>query len=402
MKFTISKEEFLDAIQQVQHVVGARTTLAILSNVLLRAKDNVLELTTTDLDVGVSCTVPCEVIEPGATTLPARRLATIIRELPAQEIEVSVDQKNTASIRSGPSFFKVLGLSSEEFPALPQFDEARDFQIEQSVLRDCLRKTSYAISTDETRYVLNGILFSFKNNNLTMVATDGRRLAMVEQEIEFPQSQDIDIIVPTKAVNELARLLGDQGEVTIRVSNSQVAFDLGDSLLISKLIDGNYPNYRQVIPGEAKERIPLEREGFLKAISRVSLLASDKSNSVKFIFTPGSVEIVASSPDIGEARETLAINYKGAEITIAFNPEFTMAPLRNISADETPVTPSIPDPTSGAIGRIPATSKPPSPRPCRIPETASSLAHPPPPTKHRLSPTTTLLLPHPLPLQPSR
>ncbi|MDH4476456.1 MAG: DNA polymerase III subunit beta [Verrucomicrobiaceae bacterium] len=334
MKFTISKEEFLDAIQQVQHVVGARTTLAILSNVLLRAKDNVLELTTTDLDVGVSCTVPCEVIEPGATTLPARRLATIIRELPAQEIEVSVDQKNTASIRSGPSFFKVLGLSSEEFPALPQFDEARDFQIEQSVLRDCLRKTSYAISTDETRYVLNGILFSFKNNNLTMVATDGRRLAMVEQEIEFPQSQDIDIIVPTKAVNELARLLGDQGEVTIRVSNSQVAFDLGDSLLISKLIDGNYPNYRQVIPGEAKERIPLEREGFLKAISRVSLLASDKSNSVKFIFTPGSVEIVASSPDIGEARETLAINYKGAEITIAFNPEFTMAPLRNISADE--------------------------------------------------------------------
>jgi DNA polymerase-3 subunit beta len=334
MKFTISKESFLDAINQVQHVVSSRTTLAILSNVLLKAKDGVLELTTTDLDVGVTCSVPAEVDEPGATTLPARRLATIVRELPAEEIEFKVDEKNVASIRSGPSYFKVLGLTSEEFPALPRFDDAREFKMEQQMLRDCLRKTSYAISTDETRYVLNGILFSFKDNALTMVATDGRRLAMVEQELEFPQSQEIDIIVPTKAVNELSRLLEDMGEVSIRVTGSQVGFDLGNSLLVSKLIDGNYPNYRQVIPGDSKERIPLEREAFLRAISRVSLLTTDKSNSIKFIFTPGSCEIVASSPDIGEARETLAINYKGASITIAFNPEFSMAPLRNLSADE--------------------------------------------------------------------
>lgn len=334
MKFTISKDSFQQAIQQVQHVVSARTTLAILSNVLLRARDGVLELTTTDLDVGVTCSVPAEVEEEGATTLPARKLATIVRELPTEDIEISVDEKNVASIRSGPSFFKVLGLSSEEFPSLPRFEDAREFRVDQQVLRDCLRKTSYAISTDETRYVLNGILFSFKGNALTLVATDGRRLAMVEQEVEFPESQEVDIIVPTKAVNELSRLLGDSGDVLIRVTGSQVGFNLGESLLISKLIDGNYPNYRQVIPGEAKERIVLERETFLRAISRVSLLASDKSNSVKFIFTPGQVEIVASSPDVGEARETLAINYKGADITIAFNPEFTMAPLRNLTADE--------------------------------------------------------------------
>lgn len=334
MKFTISKDSFQQAIQQVQHVVSARTTLAILSNVLLRARDGVLELTTTDLDVGVTCSVPAEVEEEGATTLPARKLATIVRELPTEDIEISVDEKNVASIRSGPSFFKVLGLSSEEFPSLPRFEDAREFRVDQQVLRDCLRKTSYAISTDETRYVLNGILFSFKGNALTLVATDGRRLAMVEQEVEFPESQEVDIIVPTKAVNELSRLLGDSGDVLIRVTGSQVGFDLGESLLISKLIDGNYPNYRQVIPGEAKERIVLERETFLRAISRVSLLASDKSNSVKFIFTPGQVEIVASSPDVGEARETLAINYKGADITIAFNPEFTMAPLRNLTSDE--------------------------------------------------------------------
>jgi DNA polymerase-3 subunit beta len=334
MKFTISKESLLEAIQQVQHVVSARTTLAILSNVLLRARDGVLELTTTDLDVGVTCTVPAEVDEDGATTLPARRLATIIRELPSDDVDITVDEKNTASIRSGPSFFKVLGLSSEEFPALPTFDGEREFKIEQGLLKECLRKTSYAISTDETRYVLNGILFSFKNDQLTMVATDGRRLAMVEQELEFPQSQETDVIVPTKAVNELARLLGDSGEVVIRVSGSQIGFDLTDSLLVSKLIDGNYPNYRQVIPGESKERIAIEREAFLKAISRVSLLASEKSNNVKFRFSEDNVEIVASSPDIGEARESLAIQYKGPDMTIAFNPEFTMAPLRNLAADE--------------------------------------------------------------------
>ncbi|MBX7212168.1 MAG: DNA polymerase III subunit beta [Verrucomicrobiaceae bacterium] len=334
MKFTISKEAFLDAIQQVQHVVSTRTTLAILSNVLLRVRDGSLELTTTDLDVGVSGSVSADVEDAGATTLPARRLATIVRELPAAEVEVSVDEKNVASIRSGPSFFKVNGLSSEEFPPLPKFDGAREFKIDQAVLRDCLRKTSYAISTDETRYVLNGILFSFKNNALTMVATDGRRLAMVEQEIEFPQSHETDFIVPTKAVNELSRLLGDSGTVAIRVTGSQVGFDLEGSFLVSKLIEGNYPNYRQVIPGEAKERIALERETLLRAVSRVSLLASEKSNSVKLQFSPGQVEIVASSPEIGEAREALAINYKGPAITIAFNPEFLMAPLRNLTADE--------------------------------------------------------------------
>jgi len=353
MKFTISKQAFLDAIQQVQHVVSARTTLAILSNVLLKARAGMLELTTTDLDVGVSGTVAADVEEPGATTLPARRLATIIRELPADEVEVSVDEKNVASIRSGPSTFKLLGLTSEEFPPLARFDGGSEFKMEQSQLRDCLRRTSYSISTDETRYVLNGILFSFKDNLLTMVATDGRRLAMVEQELEFPQSHEIEFIVPTKAVNELSRLLGDEGEVTIKVTGSQAGFDMGRSLLVTKLIEGNYPNYRQVIPGEPKERIQIERESFLRSVSRVSLLASEKSNSVKLQFAPGNVEIVAASQDIGEARESLAIPYKGPTMTIAFNPEFLMAPLRNLNSDE--ITLNLIDEISPGVVRVGST-----------------------------------------------
>jgi len=334
MKFSVSKEKLLAGLQTVQNVVSTRTTLPILSNVLLHAADGQLRLTTTDLDVGVSGVIDAQIEKPGATTLPARRLANIVRELPAAEVQIEIDAKNVASIRCGQSFFKILGLPEEEFPPLPKFEGAKTFTIHQKALRDALKKTSYAISTDETRYVLNGILFSFKENKLTMVATDGRRLALVDLEVEFPRSQEVEIIVPTKCVTELGRLLGDEGDVKMSVGENQIAFEIGGSLLVSKLIEGNYPNYRQVIPGEAKERITLERETFLNAVHRVSLLSSEKSNSVKLVFTKNNIEIAANTPDIGEARESLAVAYKGREFSIAFNPEFLQAPLRALPNDE--------------------------------------------------------------------
>ena len=334
MKFSVSKEKLLAGLQTVQNVVSTRTTLPILSNVLLHAADGQLRLTTTDLDVGVSGVIDAQIEKPGATTLPARRLANIVRELPAAEVQIEIDAKNVASIRCGQSFFKILGLPEEEFPPLPKFEGAKTFTIHQQALRDALKKTSYAISTDETRYVLNGILFSFKENKLTMVATDGRRLALVDLEVEFPRSQEVEIIVPTKCVTELGRLLGDEGDVKMSVGENQIAFEIGGSLLVSKLIEGNYPNYRQVIPGEAKERITLERETFLNAVHRVSLLSSEKSNSVKLVFTKNNIEIGANTPDIGEARESLAVAYKGREFSIAFNPEFLQAPLRALPNDE--------------------------------------------------------------------
>jgi DNA polymerase-3 subunit beta len=334
MKFSVSKDKLLEGLSIVQNVVSTRTTLPILSNVLLQASEGEIRLTTTDLDVGVRGAVEAQVERSGATTLPARRLFSIVRELPAAEIYVDVDSKNLASIRSGPSFFKILGLPEEEFPPLPRFDDAKIFTIAQKDLKDGLKKTSYAISTDETRYVLNGTLFSFKDNKLTLVATDGRRLALVDLELEFPRSQEIDVIVPTKAVTELQRLVKDEGDVKVSIGENQIAFELNRTLLVSKLIEGNYPNYRQVIPSEAKERITLERETLLNAVRRVALLASEKSNSVKLSFSKGNIDIVATTPDVGEARESLAVMYKGREFSIAFNPEFLMAPLRNLSTDE--------------------------------------------------------------------
>jgi DNA polymerase-3 subunit beta len=334
MKFSATKEKLLEGLQQVQNVVSTRTTLPILSNVLLQAKDGTVHLTTTDLDVGVRGSFEANVEKGGATTLPARRLFTIIRELPSSEISVEVDGKNAASIRSGQSYFKILGLPEEEFPPLPKFEGAKVVTMRQKDLRDGLRKTSYAISTDETRYVLNGVLFSFKENKLTLVATDGRRLAMVDIEMEFPRSQEADIIVPTKAVTELQRLLTDDGDVKISVGTGQIAFDLNNTLLVSKLIEGNYPNYKQVIPSEAKERVTLERETFLNSLRRVSLLASDKSNSIKLNFSKNNIDITANTPEVGEAKESLPVQYKGRDFSIAFNPEFLMAPLRALGEDE--------------------------------------------------------------------
>lgn len=334
MKFRIARDAFLDSLQQVQHVVSTRTTLPILSNVLIEASGGNLRLTTTDLDVGVSGTVDAEVSKEGSTTMPVKRLVSIIRELPDAEVEVAVDAKDVASITCGPSFFKIIGLAHGEFPPLPDFKEAKEYKIPQGLLRESLKKTSYAISNDETRYVLNGIFTAFKEGKLTLVATDGRRLAMVENDLEFPASHETDFIIPTKAVQELQRLLGDEGDAIARLSDNQIVFEVGSSVIVSKLIEGNYPNYRQVIPGEAKETLKLGREALLETARRVSLLSSEKSNSVKLVVGDGGIDVTANSPDIGEAKESMSVNYGGKEIAIAFNPEFLMAPLRNLEDEE--------------------------------------------------------------------
>lgn len=334
MKFSIAKETILDGLQQVQSVISTRTTLPILQNVLIEAKHGALVLSTTDLDVGISASVDAEVEEQGATTLPARRLFSICRELPAADASIEVDSRNVATLKSGNALFKILGLAREEFPPMAPIEKAKALKLPQQLLRDMLRKTSYAISHDETRYVLNGILMSFKERKLTMVATDGRRLALADTEVELAPSQEADIILPTKAVNELQRLLKDEGDVTLNMTESRCSFDLGRARLMSKLTEGNYPNYRQVIPAETKERVSLERETFLTTIRRVALLTSEKSSSVKLSFSKDAATLSANSPDVGEARESIAVKYRGKDFTAAFNPEYLMDPLRNLADDE--------------------------------------------------------------------
>jgi DNA polymerase III subunit beta len=334
MKFAVTKEALLDGLQRIQNVVSTRSTLPVLTNALLETTASGLRLTTTDLEVAIRCEIEAKVEKPGATTLPARRLAAIVRELPASEITVETDSKNISTLRCGASYFKIFGLAKDEFPAFPSFKEAKSYTMKQADLKDGLRKTSYGISIDETRYVLNGILFSLKENKLTLVATDGRRLALFDTDLEFPLSHERDFIVPTKAITELQRLLGEDGEVQISAAENLVSFELNGSQLVTKLVEGNYPNYRQVIPGEAKERVTLEREAFLTSVKRVALLSNDKTSSVRLSFSKNNLDIAANTPEVGEASESIAVAYRGRDISIAFNPEFLMDPLRNLPDDE--------------------------------------------------------------------
>jgi DNA polymerase-3 subunit beta len=339
MNLTISKEQIINGLQAVQNVVSTRTTLPILSNVLLRAEGEKLELTATDLDVTIACAVEAKVKKPGSSTVPVKRLFGIVRELSNSEIDLEVDDKNACSIRSGSSFYKINGLSADEFPPMPKFKEDKKVVLSQETVRGMMKKTSFAISTDESRYVLNGIFISLKDHKMTMVATDGRRLALVDEEVDIPEKNDGEFIVPAKTVNELNRLLQDKGELELRYAENQASFNLKDEkgnsiLIVSKLIEGNYPNYRQVIPAETKERVPLVREEFLHALRRAEIMTSEKSNSVKMSFGKNKLEITANSPEVGEAKETLAVNYKGPEMAIAFNPKYMIDPLNALPNDE--------------------------------------------------------------------
>ena len=339
MKLTISKENLTLGLQAVQNIITTRTTLPILSNVLLRAEGSRVELTATDLDVTISCATTGQVQEPGAITLPVKRFSGIVRELPALEAEMEVDEKNACSIRAGGSYYKLNGLPAEEFPPLTSFTEKKRVSLPQEKLRAMLRKTAFAISTDETRFVLNGIFFSLKEHKVTLVATDGRRLALTDEDLDVPTDGQGDFIVPTKAINELSRLLQQKGDVELKLTENQASFAMQDDkgngiVIISKLVEGNYPNYRQVIPTECKERVTIVREELLAALRRAEIMTSEKSNSVKLAFTKNNLAITANTPEIGEARESMAINYKGRDIAIAFNPGYLMDPLKALDNDE--------------------------------------------------------------------
>ena len=262
-----------------------------------------------------------------------------MRELNGSEIDIEVDDKNVCVIRSGPSFYKIHGLSADEFPPLPKFKDDKKVSLSQETVRAMMKKTSFAISTDESRYVLNGIFISLKDHKMTMVATDGRRLALADEEVEIGEKSNGEFIVPAKAVNELNRLLQEKGEVEIKYGENQASFALKDDkgfsvLVITKLIEGNYPNYKQVIPTEMKERIPLVREEFLQALRRAEIMTSEKANSVKLAFGKNNLAITANTPEVGEARESIAVNYKGKEMAIAFNPRYLIDALTALSEDE--------------------------------------------------------------------
>ncbi len=344
MKFKINRDHFSNGLAQVLNVVGSKAAMPILSNVLIEAEKDHISLTTTNLDLGIRCQIKAEVKEGGTVTLPVKRLATIVRELPNVDVSFDSTASHQVKIASGGSNFRIMGIGAEEFPKLPDSADDKSFVLEQGELATMLGNVAYAQSTDETRYILNGVYFNFKDGKLALVATDGRRLALVSKELAVPAASAGAIILPAKTVAELLRLLGKGEKIKIAFNERRAAFQidtgkdtsgLTDSIyLFSKVVEGNYPNYQQVIPKETHQRIKLERELFLQCVHRAALVTSEKSNSVKIKLSANLLEITASSPDFGESHESMAISYSGPDLQVAFNPQFVMDPLRALTKDE--------------------------------------------------------------------
>lgn len=343
MKFKINRDHFANGLAQVLNVVGSKASMPILSNVLIEAEKDQISLTTTNLDLGIRCRIKAEVKESGAVTLPVKRLAGIVRELPNLDVTFDGSPNHQVKLTSGGSTFRIMGIGKEEFPPLPEFGEEKAYSLEQAELAAMLKSVAYAQSTDETRYILNGVYFNFKDGKLALVATDGRRLALVNKELEVPASSAGAIILPAKTVTELLRLLGKGKTLKISFNDRRAAFQidtdgdksgLTDSIfLFSKVVEGNYPNYQQVIPKETHQRIQLERELFQQCVHRAALVTSEKSNSVKIKLSSNLLEIMASSPDFGESHESMAIAYSGPDLQVAFNPQFVLDPLRALTKD---------------------------------------------------------------------
>ena len=333
MKFKIVRSRFLDGLKSVQNIVAGKGSLPILQNVLLEANGKELRMTTTDLDISIRSVCECEVVEQGNSTLPVKLLFNAVSKVAEGEIIVSIDARERADIEAGNAKFKLAGMPESEFPRLPKDEDAYAYSIPQATFKEMLRKVSYAASQDDTRRTLKGVLMSFKDSKLTMVATDGRRLALVESENEFSKDSERDIVLPSKAVSELQRSLNGEGEATVLVQKSQICFNLGNMMIYSKLLDDVYPNYRQVIPKKTAEQIDVDRQLLLDALDRASVMTMDEAHSTKLIFESGKLTVTSAASDIGEAKDVVPIKFAGEKIEIMFNPTYVMDALKAIDDD---------------------------------------------------------------------
>jgi len=334
MKFSVDKSVLLNGIQAVQNIISSKAALPILSHILLETGNNNLRLTATDLDIGISCVIPVNVLESGSVTVPAKRFGDIIRELPGNTTTINTKKNNLVLIETENCQFKIIGLPKEEFPKLPEFKDKEAVKVEQDILKEMLALTSFAVSFDETRYILNGILFKIENNSLTLVATDGKRLAVIERKLKQSIDKTIKVIVPIKTIHELNRNLSEGKDVSLILGNNQILFDLDSVVVISRLIEGEFPDYRQVIPALSENKMQISREQFLLAVRRAALLATPDYQAVKFEVFKNKMVVSKSTPDIGESREEVPVDYQGRETMIGFNPNYLIDVLKNLEEEK--------------------------------------------------------------------
>jgi DNA polymerase-3 subunit beta len=334
MKVRIGRDELLTGLQRVQGVVEKRNTMPILSNVLLEARQEGAEIVATDLEIGMRGLYKAAVLETGGVTISARKLFEIIKELPSGDIELTTGENNWTTIQAGKSQFKIVGLPSADYPALPAIEREGLTPLSGDGLLELIRKTLFAAGDNDARYILNGLLVTLinteKKTTLRLVGTDGHRLAVAEHEMSQAGGkgvpQEIKAIIPKKAAQEMRRLLeeGGEGEPLIGFSKNLMIFRKSGLLLTSRLMEGNYPNYQQVIPKEGGKKISVNRIELESALRRVSVLSKDKASAVKVSFAPGKMTLFSSSPDYGEATEDLSARYEGEALSSGFNARYLL------------------------------------------------------------------------------
>jgi DNA polymerase-3 subunit beta len=333
MELVVRKNDLLRELQLFQGIVERKNTIPILANVLMEANGEEVRLLATDLEVALRSKCTASVGKPGSLTLPAKKLYEIVKSLPETDIRISED-KSGVKVAAERFESRMQTLPREDFPTLPEAGSGASASLARMPLREMVTKTQFAITGEDTRYFLNGALFVLKSDSMSLVATDGHRLALVTAPREAKKSEEDRPILPKKTLGELGRLLVESdGDVSYERGENHLFFEVGGRLLISRMIDGQFPAYERVIPKGNDKHIEFERDRLTNAVRRVALLSNERSRAVKFQVDQGKVDVMSSSPDLGEAHETLPVDFSGGSMQICFNAQYVLDFLSAVSSD---------------------------------------------------------------------
>ena len=333
MKVNVKRDVLLKGLQRVCNIIGSRTTIPVLANIVMEANDGFIHMTTTDLELRISTKLPADIQEPGITTIPAKRLLGLVSKFKADDVIMDSDESFNVKINCGTADFKLLGLDPKDFPEAVEFTPLRKFKLKQVDFARLIDRISYAVSLDDSRKVLHGILVSIKEGVLTTVATDGKRLALSEKLLDEPcEGTEGDVIITLKSATEAKRILEKEGEIFIEIGENLVSFKIGDTEIVSKLIEGNYPQYRAVIPQSFSKSVAIPCSDFSDALDIVSIPLSDSSSYVKLTFAENQLKFEANS-NVGEGREVMPVEYGFEEVAVSFNPQFLADPFRHLDVE---------------------------------------------------------------------
>jgi DNA polymerase-3 subunit beta len=333
MKLSITREKLQRGLGAVSATIPARTTLPVLSNILLRADGDSVQLCGTDLDISVKVAIDAEVEAEGAVTVPAKKFSEITRELEDAPVHLIADQ-DQIRIECGRSKFKLYGLPEGEFPTFPEVDFSESWKMSAEALQELISHTSFAASTEESRPILNGVLWQLRPESTTMVATNGHRLAMMTKHLHEAGAPEADLIVPPKALGQVQRLFDAEEQLEIARSANHLAFRSERRAVFTRLIEGPYPNFDQVIPKDNDKEVVASRAGLESAIRRMAVVASDQTHRVRLLFEPGVLKFRVQTPDLGEAEDELAVDYDGESLEIGFNANYLLEVMRYMSDDD--------------------------------------------------------------------